>query len=189
MKLDSLSTRDRLKVLAMDVVQDRGIRALTLRDLGKAAGIKSSSVAYHFGSKEALLQEITEDYVSKLVAAMKQIDRDLPPGRERILTLFDQFVGLSKAERLCLGGVMAGSLHEVGEETGEIVRNFFRDIEAWIALQIRRSSNDEIGRAEASQRARALVAGAQGALILDKTDGKSTHIRAVKKSVEALVEP
>jgi len=118
-----MTTRNKLKALARDVVQDKGVRALTLRDLGEAVGIKSSSVAYHFGSKEALLHEITSDYIAEILVAVEETERTIASGRERMLTLFEHFEGLGRASHLCLCGVMAGSLHEVGEETGLLVRD------------------------------------------------------------------
>jgi len=172
----------------MDVVQDRGVRALTLRDLGEAAGIKSSSVAYHFGSKEALLREITEDYIEGIMEAVRASDATSSSGLDRMSNLFVQFERLGKAGRLCLCGVMAGSLHDVDEETASMVHRFFSDLEVWFARQIREES-PEIDRKEAKERARALVAAAQGALLIDKTDGKTTHIRAVRHSLASIVKP
>lgn len=171
----------------MDVVQDRGVRALTLRDLGKAAGIKSSSVAYHFGSKEALLREITADYVARIMASVEEADATIPRARDRMLALFDQFEQLGKADRLCLCGVMAGSFHEVDEETAALVRGFFGDLEVWFTSQIEDASS--VDRKEAGLRAKALVSAAQGALLLDKTDGGIVHLSAVRRSLDAFVRP
>jgi len=183
-----VTTRAKLKAIAMDVVQDRGVRALTLRDLGEAAGIKSSSVAYHFGSKEALLREITGDYIERIMQAVAEAETTIPDGLDRMFALFDQFEQLGKSDRLCLGGVMAASLHDVDEETAAMIRGFFRDLEAWFAIQIEEASTTRMGHKEAKQRARTLVAGAQGALLLDKTDGKTNHLRAVRHTLGSLVQ-
>jgi len=177
-----VTTRNKLKALARDVVQDKGVRALTLRDLGEAAGIKSSSVAYHFGSKEALLREITSDYIAEILVALEEAERTIASGRERMLTIFEHFEGLGRASHLCLCGVMAGSLHEVGEETGLLVRKFF---EVWFTRQIQEESL--LGKRDAKTRARALVAAAQGAVLLDKADGGMTHLASVRKSLDALM--
>lgn len=184
-----MTTRAKLKSIARDVVQDKGVRTLTLRDLGEAAGIKSSSVAYHFGSKEALLREITGDYIAGIMEAVEVAEATIPSGLDRMLALFDQFEQLGKADRLCLCGVMAASLHDVDKETASMVRRFFRDLETWFARQIQEASSPQIGRTEAKERARTLVAGAQGALLLDKADGKSTHLRAVRHTLTSLVRP
>src|SRR5581483_4854381 len=51
------SHRDRLLAAALTCLQDRGYAHTTARDLVAASGTNLRSIGYHFGSKEALLDE------------------------------------------------------------------------------------------------------------------------------------
>lgn len=51
------SHRDRLLVAALTCLQDKGYAHTTARDLVAASGTNLRSIGYHFGSKEALLDE------------------------------------------------------------------------------------------------------------------------------------
>jgi AcrR family transcriptional regulator len=48
------NVKDELKRLATEQTQRGGVRSVTLRDLGRAVGIKSPSVLYHFKNKDTL---------------------------------------------------------------------------------------------------------------------------------------
>ena len=52
-----MSHRDRLLDAARDLVQERGYSKVSSRDLVAASNTNLASIGYHFGSKEALLQE------------------------------------------------------------------------------------------------------------------------------------
>jgi len=52
-------TRKRIKAAARKLFADRGVNAVTIRDIVKAAGQKNvGAIHYHFQSKDALIQEI-----------------------------------------------------------------------------------------------------------------------------------
>lgn len=52
--LDDLTARARIRDAALRLFAERGIRAATIRDIARAAGVSSGLVRHHFGSKEAL---------------------------------------------------------------------------------------------------------------------------------------
>ncbi len=55
---DEASTRERLLLKAAELFALRGFESVSLRDLTRAAGVNLASVNYHFGSKEALVEEV-----------------------------------------------------------------------------------------------------------------------------------
>lgn len=54
---DSATVRDKLLQGAVDCLQERGYGNTSSRDIAKAAGANLASINYHFGSKEALLND------------------------------------------------------------------------------------------------------------------------------------
>jgi multidrug efflux system outer membrane protein len=55
---DEASTRERLLIKAAELFALRGFESVSLRDLTRAAGVNLAAVNYHFGSKEALVDEV-----------------------------------------------------------------------------------------------------------------------------------
>ena len=52
------STPERILLAAERLFSERGIDAVSLREITTAAGVNSAAAHYHFGSKEAVLQEL-----------------------------------------------------------------------------------------------------------------------------------
>lgn len=56
------STRDKIVDIAIDLFSRKGYAETSVRDIANDVGIKSSSLYYHFESKEAILDYILEQY-------------------------------------------------------------------------------------------------------------------------------
>ena len=62
-------TRRRLKRVARQLFAERGIRDVTVREIAREAGQRNQgAVAYHFGTKEALLTELLIDGAAQIEA-------------------------------------------------------------------------------------------------------------------------
>ncbi|HCN76459.1 MAG TPA: TetR family transcriptional regulator, partial [Verrucomicrobiales bacterium] len=51
-------TRERILLKAAELFAQRGFESVSLRDLTQAAEVNLAAVNYHFGSKEALIEEV-----------------------------------------------------------------------------------------------------------------------------------
>jgi AcrR family transcriptional regulator len=59
---DTLDTRDRIKKTARSLFAERGVEAVTVREIVAASGAKNGgSLNYYFGSKEGLITELLAD--------------------------------------------------------------------------------------------------------------------------------
>ncbi len=54
------NTRERILAVALDLFCVNGYTTVSVRDIGKAVGIKESSIYYHFKDKEEILQTILQ---------------------------------------------------------------------------------------------------------------------------------
>ena len=77
-------TRAQLKHIAIDQIQQANLAAASFRELGKAAGIKSSSVHYHFQSRERLLTELLQDYDLKFFSELDAATAGTHRPRQRL---------------------------------------------------------------------------------------------------------
>jgi AcrR family transcriptional regulator len=82
-----MSHREALLAAARECIEKKGYAEITARDLVAASGTNLSSIGYHFGSKDALLnlalEEAFNEYIERLlaIAAPAALDAE---GRDRI---------------------------------------------------------------------------------------------------------
>lgn len=68
-----MNHRERLLAAARDLVQSQGYAGVTARDLVTASGTNLASIGYHFGSKEALLQEAIDSLFDEWNERLRQV--------------------------------------------------------------------------------------------------------------------
>ncbi len=90
-----MATTDRLLEAAEDAFAEHGYDAARLEDIAKAAGIRRSSLLYHYGSKHALfcavVRHVFEDLEQALAHSLS-FEEDFPDQVERVLDAFFDFV-------------------------------------------------------------------------------------------------
>ncbi len=102
---DKASTRDRILQTAEALFAERGIDAVSMNEINKAAGQKNtSSLHYHFGNKEGLLQAIVysqyQDIELALQAAMDELERQSGFTAEQLVeTLIAPFINKLNSQR------------------------------------------------------------------------------------------
>lgn len=170
--------RERLLDVAAEMVQRGGVSGLTLRDLGKRVGIKSSSVAYHFGNKASLLLELVEGATAQLRDAQLALAAR-PSAKQRLDGIVDVFVATLEDDRHCLCGMLTAEKGELDEATDAALRGYFRVLEGWVAEQL-----GELDSASAS--APLLVSALEGALLIDRLDGRPERLDAVRALIANL---
>jgi TetR/AcrR family transcriptional regulator, transcriptional repressor for nem operon len=60
--------RERIKAVATDLLIQRGYRGASFGDIAEALSTTRANIHYHFGNKNALIEEVIEDYVSATLA-------------------------------------------------------------------------------------------------------------------------
>jgi AcrR family transcriptional regulator len=86
--------REKLLQAALDCLRDRGYARTTARDLAAASGANLASIGYHFGSKEALLNEAIAEGMARWTAEVQRevfADETSSP-RERLERAFASMV-------------------------------------------------------------------------------------------------
>lgn len=70
--------RERLLAAARELVLERGPTAVTARDLVTASGTNLASIGYHFGAKDALVQEAINGLLDEFNERMRRVSLDDP---------------------------------------------------------------------------------------------------------------
>ncbi|WP_159326905.1 TetR/AcrR family transcriptional regulator [Streptomyces tendae] len=74
---------------AAELMDEQGVRSLTLARVGERAGYSRGLVTHHFGSKQSLVERLAHTAQAGFVPGLE----GLPPGLDRLLRLIDGYVG------------------------------------------------------------------------------------------------
>ena len=66
-------TRQAIKDIALDLLVRNGYRGASFGDIAEELGITRANIHYHFGGKQALVEEVLEDYAQVTLAALRQV--------------------------------------------------------------------------------------------------------------------
>ena len=67
------SMRARIKALALDLLIQHGYRGVSFGDIADSLAITRANIHYHFGNKQALVEEVLDDYVAETTAALREL--------------------------------------------------------------------------------------------------------------------
>jgi len=182
-----VNVKERLKLIATEAAQRAGVSAVTFRELGKAVGIKSSSVIYHFKNKDGLLLEITKDYTDHILSLLKDIDRDYDQANDKLEVLINFWEGILAEGKFCLCGMLASDINALDDKTNSAVQQYFDALEKWIAGVIK--SSGKFDAQQANNYAKIILSSIEGAMLLDKVIGQPKRLSALRYWVSSLLQP
>jgi AcrR family transcriptional regulator len=93
------SRKERILAAAAGLVAQRGYHAVSMADIGAAAGITGSGIYRHFASKSALLVALFDRAIDGLLRDERRIVRDVPDPRGALLQLVAGQVNFVIADR------------------------------------------------------------------------------------------
>lgn len=123
--------RDRVLDAAEQMVQERGLSAVSFQQLADAVGLSKPSVFHHFANKEALASALVARCQTKYGSEYAQVvDADLqaPDKLRRLAAIFEQGLG---DNRLCL-------LSSLGQSVPMLSEAVQRDLDASVSESIDR---------------------------------------------------
>jgi len=171
--------KEKMIEIATETAQKAGLRAITMRELGDAVGIKSSSVMYHFHSKDGLLQVIASSYTDLFFKRLDEIEVTYPHPKKRLKELVGLFEAALHEDKMCLCGILAAESAELDHATQNTTQEFFQRMESWITSQLKKADADPT-------LAPLIVSSLEGAMLLDRLDGKSKRLKAVQNWLVSL---
>lgn len=170
-------TRAHLKTIAIDQIRQANLSAASFRELGKAAGIKSSSVHYHFQSREKLLTELLQDYDVEFFLHLNAQTSAARRTKEKLLALIKVFEDGHKQKRQCMSLAYAASPQELSAANQEAFHIFVEHLEDWVAEALSHTSLLPIARQDL---ACLIVSALEGSLLLDRLNNEPRHLKAAK---------
>ncbi len=68
-------TKQKILNAALDLFSQKGFSAVSIRDICKVVDIKESSIYYHFKNKQAIFDELLQQFESIATELMSQLDQ------------------------------------------------------------------------------------------------------------------
>lgn len=127
--------REALLEAAITCIAQRGYGKTTSRDIAAAAGISSlAAIVYHYGSKEALLNEALAELARRWIAQVARLVEDRPSaagGVGRLLAAAGQYYPTLSANRQAMAGFIdaLGQAQRSEDLRGQLAAHYqgFRD--------------------------------------------------------------
>lgn len=139
------SNRDQLLEGAMECLRTKGYSRTTARDIAKAANASLASIGYHFGSKEALLNEaITrtcEQWTTRLGEAAFAAQSESPLG-QMAASWVAMLGSFEELRPVLVGFIEAVGQSAWSEELRQEIARHYATVRAQVAAMVRTSLGD-----------------------------------------------
>ena len=185
--MDLQATGKKAEILAhsRDLLRKRGFNAFSHRELAALVGVKSSSVHYHFPTKEAIGLALIEEYRSEVMSGLRALEGR--PAEQRLDGFIDMFVQTAASgEEWCLAGMLASDFMTLGNALQEEVRAFFDVVEHWLTDQIA-AMCPRLDPAESVSLAKTAMAMLEGALLLSRSQGEPSRVVRAGEGLKQLL--
>ena len=163
-------TATRVLDVAEELVQTRGLNAMSYADISSRVGITNASLHYHFPAKADLAAALVSRYSERFFAALADIERTNDDVADRLRAYVDIYGAVLARGRMCLCGMLASDFETLPAGVQERVSEFFERSYVWLERVI--DEGVAAGRLPATASsyatAQSLVAGLEGAMLVSR---------------------
>lgn len=180
-------TEQRILDSAQELLQSRGYNGFSYKDIAADVNIKTSSIHYHFGTKQALVESLFERYSRAYFAALDEITNHNENAISALQGFCHIFEQTARSGKFCMCGSLAAVHYAVPNTLNEKIARFTRKSEQWLEQVLKQGVENGELRLNTSIEAYAAVlfAALEGALMLCQTSDKG--VDAFKATAEGLI--
>lgn len=120
---------------AETLIQKRGYNAFSYKDIAAIVGIKTSSIHYHYPSKEDLAIAVIDWQLERIASGLDEIKCQQGTSvKEKLMAFVDTVISITydDEKKMCLGGMLASDALSLPESVQNKVRYFFNTLYHWI---------------------------------------------------------
>ncbi|MEM9304522.1 MAG: TetR/AcrR family transcriptional regulator, partial [Pseudomonadota bacterium] len=162
--------RDQIEAVATRAIKGSGLGSVSFRTLADEVGVKSSSVHYHFRTKDDLAEAVIRRYSTDFEAILARIDSEHATPIERLDAFIDVYEAAVQNGDICLCGMMAAELTSLDDAGQRALRGYFRLNEQWLE-KLFATSETSLQGVTPAELAQLFIAGLQGATLIDRAEG------------------
>ena len=175
------SKKEELLKIACNALQKGGVSSFSFRDLATEAGIKSSSVHYHFKNKNELFREIIICFRESVTVQLTELVKPVSGLEDFLIRLTSFFEGVLDEEKFCVCGMLAAEMQHLDEDVMSELKDTFSLLENWLAENI---SAYEVDSEKAKIVSRVFISAVEGSLLLDRLMGKREHFDSLRTLIK-----
>lgn len=176
MSVAQVDTKTRILDTAQELIQRRGLNAMSFQDLSDAVGIRKASVHHHFATKNDMVASLLVRYLENFDSAVDRVMSSRVSGLsklERYCNLFLETLKSGGQDKGCLCGMLMVEMASLDDPSMVLVRQFVRSNGRRIEAMVREGVEDgSIAiRGSVSGTARLLLAALEGSLLVARCEG------------------
>jgi TetR/AcrR family transcriptional regulator, transcriptional repressor for nem operon len=172
-KTAQADTATRILDVAEGLAQVRGFNGFSYADIAAELNITKAGLHYHFAGKAELGEALIERYAERFSGALEEIDGSGAEAPAKLEAYVRIYADVLRDKRMCLCGMLAAEYETLPEPMREAIVRFFDDNESWLAKVIEQGRQDGSlrGNGSATDEARTIVSGLEGALLVARPFG------------------
>ena len=179
--------RGEIERAATRAIRRDGLRSVSFRTLADEVGVKSSSVHYHFRTKDDLAEAVIRSYTEAFGDALRTIEQDETTLVGKIDAFNALFADVVATDDICLCGMMAAEVTSLDTPAQAALREFFEISEAWLERAFE-SHRDELKAGLTPRELAAIfMSGLEGATLVDRVDSSGERLGAYRALARAVV--
>ncbi|MEM8838105.1 MAG: TetR/AcrR family transcriptional regulator [Pseudomonadota bacterium] len=176
-------TAEKIMDAAERRVRSGGYGAMSFRDLAAEIGIKSSSVHYHFPTKEALASTLVERYTARLKTYLDDEMASERSTREKLAAFVDYYrKALELDHSICLCVMLGAESIELPVQIKERVQAFYETGERWLEELF-----EVAGKEDPRTAAAVTLASLSGAMVVASTANDREQFEKTARFLEKLI--
>jgi TetR/AcrR family transcriptional repressor of nem operon len=164
-KQASISSSDRILLVATRIAQAHGYGGLNLRTLAEEVGIKAASLYHHFPSKADLAAAVARRYWEDSAATLEALSATILDPTDCLRRYPETFrKSLENDNRMCLSSFMTAEYDDLPDVVKKEVQTFSEVNVAWLAKVL--VAAGIVSSKDAKKRANAIFAAVAGAQLM-----------------------
>ena len=176
MGVAQVDTKTRILDTAQELIQRRGLNAMSFQDLSDAVGIRKASVHHHFATKNDMVASLLVRYLENFDSAVDRVMSSRVSGLNKLesyCNLFLETLQSGGQDKGCLCGMLMVEMASLDDPSMVLVRQFVRSNGRRIEAMVREGVEDgSIAiRGSVSGTARLLLAALEGSLLVARCEG------------------
>lgn len=183
-------TAQKILTVAQEKLQINGFNGFSYRDLAQEIGIKTSSIHYHFPTKDDLALALVTNYREAFdieLAKISSPDGDARSKLEKYVKLFES--NLAVDNKFCLCGMLASEINSLSDRVKQEIQSFFSDNELWLSSLIANGQKEGSFKIKSSPDlvAAQLLATLEGAMLIARS-AENNSVSKFQQVVEGIIQ-
>ena len=175
-----IDTATQILDVAERLAQSRGFNGFSYADVAAELRLTKAALHYHFAGKAELGEALIGRYSARFAAALEALDSSASSAPAKLEGYANLYLDVLREKRMCLCGMLAAEYQTLPQRMRDAVIHFFDANEAWLQRVVDQGQQDGTLYAggSATEIARAIVGGLEGAMLVARPYGDLTRFQA-----------